>query len=352
MQMEIQCSCGSLFSFDDTRGHGCLASPVVCTRCGTDCTQQVDEFLGQNLDHTGEPALKGTVLGFIKSRNTRQETAERPTQAITSEDEDTDGVNGDETSVARLTVAGIAALGVGALGALGWLYIAKLTGYEIGLVAWGLGGLVGLTSRLIAPRGHAMLATVATVAALMAIFGGQILVSRWLVQTGVDEFVSTAYEHAATYAIKAFTATTPDVQRECAAEFALARTVAGNAKKDPIALYQHYQVVDSGLAFVGMISHGDRATVTFAQRAELADGANVSDQELASFKKTVLPALKRLADGTPDEQTYTTTLRQEIASRVTFSSLVTNAIGPYTILWLVLGLGTAWRIARVAGLSY
>jgi hypothetical protein len=358
MQMEItvRCSCGSEFIFGDTPVNGSLALPVVCTDCGNDCTRQANDFVRRKLKNPASNPTAASprkdLFGFLKRKAERDDSESMSATRSASSDEAEEVVTGDETSPVKLAVAGIAALCVGALGAVGWLYVAKATYCEIGFIAWALGGLVGLTSRLIAPRGHAMLATVATAAAFMAIFGGQMLVSRWLVQSVVDEFVPNAYEQAVAYAIKSFTATSPEDQRECAAEFTLARTMTGDAQTNPIAVYQHYQMVDSDLAFLGIISHEDKPKLTFAAQAELADASNVTDQELVQFKRTVLPELKRLADGTPDEKTYSAALRQEIGSRISFSSLMTNAIGPYTILWLFLGLGTAWRIARNAGLSY
>ncbi len=45
-------------------------------------------------------------------------------------------------------------------------------------------------------------------------------------------------------------------------------------------------------------------------------------------------------------------LRQMIYSRISLNHLVTESIRPYTVLWIVLGIGTAFKLARNAGLSY
>lgn len=356
MEIRVRCTCGSLFSFEDTPVNGLLEFPIACTNCGTDCTPKAHDFirkklLDPNSDPT-EPAPRKGLLSLFKKSDPDEldhDFAKKKSRAAAEEEV---SETGDETSVARLVSAGLAALLAGCLGALGWFYIAKATGYEIGYVAWALGGLAGWSSRLFAPRGHHLLGLVATVAALLAISGGQYLVSRWLIHDAVHDYVSEAGTAALTFAKDAAAAKADDDLRESVAEFKLVRALVGDQPADSVEAFRTYQVTDSGFAFLGIVQLENRRKLTFEERFRISDESNVKPAEIAAFKAKVLPALKQFANGKPDETSYEVALEKELFAGITFKSILANSIGIYTGLWLILGLGTAYRIARNAGLKY
>jgi len=353
MEIRVRCACGSLFSFDDIPVNGCLEFPIACTNCGTDCTQKANEFirkklLDPNCDPTEPPPRKG-LFGGRKKSSADELNHDFSGKAARAE---ADEVNGDETSVAKLIVAGTTALLVGCLGAIAWLYIAKATGFQIGYVAWGLGALVGWSSRLVAPRGHHLLGVVATLAAFIAIAGGQYLVSRWVIQDEVHRFVPEASQAAVTFAKDAVAAKSDDNLGASVAKFKLVRALVGAEPADPIEAYRRYQIADSGLTFLGIVQIEGRHKLLFEERFRLLSEANVKPGEIVAFKTQVLPALKEFAGGKPDAASYEAALAHDLRAGISFKSTVANSISIYSGVWLLLGLGTAFRLARNAGLEY
>jgi len=354
MEIKVRCACGSLFSFEDTPVNGALEFPIACTNCGTDCTQKANEFIRKKLadpasDPTEAPPRKG-LFGFRSKKDKEDEqphdfTGKAAREAAAE-------VIGDETSVAKLIFAGVVALLVGCLGAVGWLYIDKATGIQIGIVAWALGGLVGLSSRLVAPRGHHMLGVVGTLAAFIAIAGGQFLVSRWKIQDEVRHFLPKAYEAAENFAKEATSAKSDDDLRQSVADFKLVRALVGEQPADPIEAYQQYQINDSFFTLMGLVQVEGRRKLFFEEQYKLSNEANVKPEEIVAFKAKVLPALKQFVGGKPDEATYKASLEHGLLAGVTFKSIVFNSIHVYSGVWLLLGLGTAYRLARNKGLEY
>jgi len=352
MEIKVRCACGSLFSFDDEPVNGRLEFPIACTNCGTDCTDKANEFIRKKLanpaaDPTEPPPRKG-LFGSKKAREDEQPhdfTGKAAREAAAE-------VIGDETSMARVAFAGMVALLVGCLGAVGWLLIAKATGFQIGIVAWALGGLVGYSSKLVAPRGHHLLGVVGTLAAFIAIAGGQFLVSRWEIQDEIHRFAPEAYQAAEKYAKEAADAKSDDDLRESVASFKLVRALVGEQPVDPIEAYQQYQINDSVFTLMGLVQVEGRRKMLFEEQYKLANEGNVKQEEIAAFKAKVLPALKQFAAGKPDEATYKSKLENALMAGVTFKSIVFNSIHVYSGVWLLLGLGTAYRLARNKGLQY
>lgn len=357
MEIKIRCSCGSVLSFEDTPVNGQLEHPLACTNCRADCTQKANDFIrrklaGENPDVREEKSGLSWLRPF-RSRQTESDTAEisrHPGKIPANIRSATEA--GDEAAFSRIALAGGAALLVGILGAIGWLLVAKATGYQIGYVAWALGGLVGWTSRLLAPRGHALLGMVAATAAFLAIGGGQYLVTRWEIQQAVREYTPLAYEEIIAYAKETASAQTSEDLRERTAEFKLVQALAGKNETNAIAAYQNYQIAESGFALLGLINKDDQPKLTFAAKDELADVEAVTVPEIAKFDSEVAPTMQKLAEGQPSQTDYQTSLEERIAARVSASTIAAYSVNRYTILWLFLGLGTAYRIARNAGLQY
>jgi len=354
MEIRVRCACGSLFSFDDTPVDGRLEFPIACTNCGTDCTQKANEFIRKKLaDPTCDPTEAPPRKGFFgRRKKSSADELDHDFTGKTARAAAAAEVFGDETSVAKLIFAGFVALLVGCLGAVGWLYIAKLTGFQIGFVAWVLGALVGLSSRLVAPRGHHLLGVVGTLAAFIAIAGGQILVSRSWIHEEIHSFAPEAYRAAARYAKGAADAKSEDDLRQPVADFKLVRALVGDEPADPIEAYRRYQIADSAFVLVGIVQLEGRRKLLFEEQFKLASESNVKPEEIFIFKTQVLPALKQFAGGKPDQASYEAALEHDLLAGVTFKSIVANSIGIYSGLWLLLGLGTAYRIARNAGLQY
>ena len=82
---------------------------------------------------------------------------------------------------------------VGALiGAAIWAGISIVTGYEVGIVAWGLGGLVGFGAVMLKGEGLA-LGGLCAVLTLMSIFGGKMIATDWQIENEVGEFIAETF---------------------------------------------------------------------------------------------------------------------------------------------------------------
>jgi hypothetical protein len=101
-----------------------------------------------------------------------------------------------------------------------------------------------------------------------------------------------------------------------------------------------------------VIEDTGRRKITYAQREEVSSEGSVTAEQMDRFKAKLLPKLKVFAEGKPSREEYESTLKQMIMSRVTFRSLVIQSMGPYSWLWVILGIGTAYRLARNPGLHY
>jgi phosphate/sulfate permease len=74
----------------------------------------------------------------------------------------------DSFAIGSLVLPVVAAI----VGAFVWQLIAVAFGYELGLVAWGIGGAVGMAAAMAGGRGTGI-GIVCSLLALMAIFGGK-----------------------------------------------------------------------------------------------------------------------------------------------------------------------------------
>jgi len=350
MEIKVKCECGSVYSFEEIPVDGRLAYPVACTNCGADGTDKAHAYIAAKL--APAPAAAPKSAGWFGSRRKKNEPAgveahEGKPFAIGKAGEE----SGDETSPLRLTLAGLGALLVGSAGAYGWFAIARHTGFEFGFVAWILGGLVGGASALLAPKGHFWLGAVAAVAAIIAISGGELLCAKWFVDRVVNRTVVRGYQNALDYSESAAAAETGVALREAVAQYKLVQLITSAEWSDPITTYQTYQVDDSDLAFLHII-HPDKKAVTFKQRAAAAREELVKPDEIEQFQAKVQPQLKALAKGNPSRQEYEAALRKTIESQITIRDLFIQSIGPYSLLWVCLGVGTAYKLARNAGLKY
>ncbi len=74
-----------------------------------------------------------------------------------------------------------ASFGGALIGAIIWLAIAKATGYEMGIVAWGVGVLAGVGMTVFTDRRSAGLGVLAAVFAVCGILMGKLFVAKWVV---------------------------------------------------------------------------------------------------------------------------------------------------------------------------
>jgi len=343
MEIKVKCVCGSSYSFEEVPVNGRLAFPVSCASCGADGTASANNFIGRTLaGEVDSPQKSKGGFSLLGLRRNKTELEEPGSSSHAADD------NGDETSPVRIALAMLGATAVGGVGAWGWLQLAKATGFEFAFAAWAIGGLVGYASRLFAPRGHYWLGPTAALVAFLSIGGGQVLVRKWLVDEQIQRTLPRAYEETREYAKAAVEAEFGDELRECLARYRISLKSAGTT----VASNHNGQLFQLGWRLYGIFDQAPGSTPTFKQLIEASDPRNISDKDLALFQSRELPNLKAFLNGKPSEEEYKSTLREMIYANITFNSLVTQSIGPYSLLWLALGLYTAYKLARNAGLSY
>jgi hypothetical protein len=339
MQIKVKCGCGSVYSFEEEPINGRLQFPVTCASCGADGTEKAHEYIAAKLSGAPDPtAPKKGALSFLKKKEagTDSDTSLTPVGSIP------DPVDNDSK---RLVVAIVGGLIFGILGAIGWFVLTKTTGYEFGFVAWILGGIVGGIIRGLAPRGHHWVGLIAAGAALVAIFGGELLTARWVIGQQTESFVSESYEAAADWAKVAAAATTDDELLPAVATYKVATVTVGDKHPNALTTYQSYQLTESYFVLDHIIDRDNPITV-YAKQDEAGDEENVTEQQLAEFKTKVLPELKAFAAGKPSQAEYESALQQMVKSRLTFWSLVSASMHPWSFLWLILGVATAFKVAR------
>jgi hypothetical protein len=348
MEIKVKCVCGNVYSFEEVPVDGRLAFPVTCASCGADGTAGANNYIARKLagefDSTQKPKGGFSLLRFRRKKN-EFEDCDDARLAVAAEG------SGDETSRIRVALAMAGAIAVGAVGAWGWLQLAKATGFEFGFAGWAIGGLVGCASRLFAPRGHYWLGPTAALAAFLSIGGGQVLVTKWLVDEEVQKALPLAYEETLEYAKEVVETESDDELRRCLAKHRISLKDGGGQNADATISHDG-RLFQLGWRLYGIMDQEPGAAPALKQLIEASDPKKIGREDLALFRSKDLPNLKAFLDGKPSRSEYEATLRELIYSRIAFKNLVTQSIGPYSLVWLALGLGTAYKLARNAGLSY
>jgi hypothetical protein len=206
----------------------------------------------------------------------------------------------------------IGALAGAVIGAAVWAGIVIVTNYEVGIVAWGIGGLIGLLAMLGGAKGQAM-GMVCAAFALLSIFGGKVVAVRHFMQQMVDE--------VDVFSIKAYDELAEDARRFSALA----------SEED----WPQYMIDRS---FTG---------------AETVD--EIGSDEINEFRNDTAPELRRFAQTKP---TYESWRAEKVGQAQTampsiFSGamigLTVRTLGLFDVIFGLLGLATAYGMVARAG---
>jgi hypothetical protein len=193
----------------------------------------------------------------------------------------------------------------GLIGAAIWAGISAATNYEIGYIAWAVGGLVGFGAIKGGASGKAM-GIYAGVIALAAIFAGKVLAISFTLPSFIDEFAEEVL--------------TPEAYEEAKRDAADFVALSGEAE------YPAY-----------MIDHG----FTVAAQPE-----EITAEELAEFKTHSVPSLIEFERNKPGFEQWkkdtTAEYRQLIDREASFSEVAIENLGPIDILFALFGVTTAY----------
>ncbi len=351
MAIKIKCGCGSVLSLHEELADGQVRWPVTCTNCGVDATDRANAAIARkqhaetNLWHRASRSL---------ARRRRNHAGRRSPVEPPPTDAESVGVVSVKPADAAPTRVGmgmLACVAGGLIGLLAWYLLTRWTGYGFGVMAWGIGALVGACARYCVPNGSLRLAGVVAAGAALAIVGGSVLTLREAGLQAIERRVPAAYAEARGCAQSALKLVDDSEIREFLAQQRVGPAVTSCTGAHPIEAIQEIQVVWMGATRRGSSRAEPDRQASFADPVRQLDAESVSAAEVAAFRENGVPALRDFLAGQPSEREYQSQLRQKILRRISQSNLVLAGVGPYTFLWLVLGIGTALKLARGKGAS-
>jgi len=294
MQINISCSCGSQYQFEVEPVAGRMPATVQCPQCGTDGTEAANEFIRLVDETQANAGVQGgvPVVGSPASAAYRK-TAGR-SDPVSPGRKPKRGFG--EPNMALGTVG---ALGAAFLGMLIWYLLIKWTNTEFGIVAWGVGGLTGVGCRVLGGGYSPRLGIIAGVCAFLAIVGGEYLATHAVYSRFVNEFVEASYDQRMAYAKRA-------VQAETEAEV--------------------------------------RAFLAAELEVDEGETQDMTADEISEFINTELPKLKEFVNGRPTRAEFEVRVRAGFNSMEFQASLLKDSVSLWTLLWLFLGVGTAYRL--------
>ncbi len=214
-----------------------------------------------------------------------------------------------------INLVGIAAAaGVAVVGALLWKYITVWFGYEFAIIAIGIGAGVGIAAVMFESEGVAT-GIICAIFTLLSIFGGKYMAMSYLQETWSQD-ITAAIEGE------------EDIYRDYYQQDLKAAEAFGDGIEDKKEL----------VAFLK--EHGYE---------EYYDVDNISEAEIADFNEYVVPHLKRISETTPSFEEWLQGSFQENVEDLSTSSLVFLDFGLMGILFLLLGVGTAFKMGMGEG---
>jgi hypothetical protein len=219
-------------------------------------------------------------------------------------DTDPDPVDTEGMTLKAVGAAGAAAL----LGALLWMGIAIAFDYELGLVAWLIGGAVGFASAVTGARGTSAGAMCAGMA-LVAIIGG-----KFLVYQNLQENVAALMEEQGAWAGEEVQAWFEEAQADA----------------------ELYLVLDGS----------DQALRNFIFERNYSEAyavSNVTDEDVEVFLEFDAATLEWMATENPSFEQWRLRLASDVVDISTLDLVIDN-LGIVDVIFLFLGLTTAYRL--------
>jgi hypothetical protein len=194
----------------------------------------------------------------------------------------------------------VGAVGGGVAGAVLWSIVARLTGLEIGYVAWAVGGMVGIGCYSLGGRGQAAGAFCAVVALVSIVAGKALTIQQFVSGVGIE------------------------------------------------GVYQ--QLLPQAEAFVAIES--DEGYPEFMVRNQYTDARrpqDVKEEEVVLFKTFAAPLLEDLGRNKPafeewKEKPVVQAYFGEVASNSSVLDILVDSLGPIDLIFALLGVGTAFQI--------
>ena len=187
VEIKIHCDCGTKYKFEVEPLKGRMPQRVFCPGCGFEGTGEANQQLHEKLPSTPTVAKQSSPISNVaeslnRDDNIKVSAVDVLPPALLPRRPFADAMSGarrsDGSPNARRSrfLAGLTgAILTGSIGALAWFFLIKVTGYQIGFGAWGVGLLVGAGTRALGREGGQGLAVAAALCALAAVAVGQLL---------------------------------------------------------------------------------------------------------------------------------------------------------------------------------
>jgi hypothetical protein len=301
MEIKVECPCGQPFEFEVEPNNGRMPCAIQCPTCNADATELANRFIAEKFPLPTLSPPSAAPSGLRINREPAHVASPSTPVTLTSPDfipVSAPAKTPKPESSGDGFVKGLVGALVGAVvGMLIWFFLIKATGYEIGWVAWGVGALTGVGARVVGADGCFKLGLVAGILAFLAIIGGQYLALRSLTMKEFDKLAIVAYQAQVEYAKQITTA---------------------NSEADMKALY----------------AKENDETVS-----------DIKSQDWDDFNQKDLPKLKELAAGKPTEQEFVHNFHKQALSVGSEFEMLKESVGLFTLLWIFLGVGSAFKLA-------
>jgi hypothetical protein len=263
-----------------------MPTTVQCPTCGVDGTEAANSYLSQIAPAAPDSAPTPSLLAARRSPQPPPAKKKR--------------AHGEP----NLMLGSIGAVGGAFVAMLVWFFIIKLTNYEIGIIAWGVGIVVGVGCRTLGGGYSQLLGVIAGACALVAIVGGEYLATKSAFDEFVGGFGGQAYEAQMDYAKQVVAADKDDSE--------LRRIIAENQSEE--------------------------------DEDESVKPADISDADLQKFRREELPKMVAFVGGTPTQEQFERDFRREMNSTKMKAFILKESVSLWTLLWLFLGVGSAYRL--------
>ena len=314
MEIKVFCGCGARYKFDITPVNGRMPFAVNCPVCGVNGTEKANQNIRETLATTPSASSQTPPRPRVVSLRVVGSAEEPPppttvpfrppAQTATSAPDNrfnrpqsTASLSTETTpSALDWMTGGLCALMAASLGFGLWYGLNRWLGFQVGLVAWGVGWLTALGARAGSRRPSFPLGIIAGICAALAIFAGQ-----WL--------------------------------------------SADQAKLDGIRITAR-QAVEARLAEAGEATAVRSDTEIRNLLARRSGGVPPTADQVHRFREKELPELREFIDSALSRADYE---RSFIATReAQTSTWVTLARtgGLLAAIWIFLGVFTAFRVAR------
>ncbi len=269
------------------------AKMIICPKC--------------QLEQSTAEQCRGCGVFFHKIKNISKPQQAVPLKADIPHSPRATATNTEQgsASIKMFLLPAVAAV----LGAMLWKFVAVNFNYELGLIAWLIGGVIGFAAIMVGARGP-QTAMVCALLAILAIVGGKYMATVSFISEASAAISTNGEINGMDF---------KSIYKETLAEAVqFSTTVTDDASLRDFIVQRGY--------------------------SDSKDAALVTDEEIALFKQYEQPRLEKMMDS---PQSYEEWKNDNLANKIENLSpfdIILDGLGLLDVLFLFLGVGTAYRM--------